>query len=192
VAQSDEEAARWFKKSAAQGFATAQCRLGLLYVNGRVVAQSDEEAARWLKMSAAQGFSEAQCNIGVFYDSGRGLEQRDTEALKWYKLAADNGSDVAQCYLGNFYGSGRGVTKSEEEALRWYRCRNFTCCLLFILPLVPIAHVPLQRSSSCLQRHKAQPPGPLTKIKARRSAGARCSMLHASHGANWQFQGSHC
>jgi hypothetical protein len=60
VAQSDGEAAQWFRKAADQGNATAQFTLGGLFSQGRGVAQSDAEAARWCRKAADQGFKEAQ------------------------------------------------------------------------------------------------------------------------------------
>jgi hypothetical protein len=41
VAQSDVEAARWYRKAADQGHAQAQNNLGTMFEQGRGVAQSD-------------------------------------------------------------------------------------------------------------------------------------------------------
>lgn len=54
VGHNDQEAARWYKKAADQGFAEAQCNLGLRYVAGRGVTHSHAEAARWLRKAADQ------------------------------------------------------------------------------------------------------------------------------------------
>ena len=55
MAQSYEEAARWFRRAAEQGHAEAQIHLGDLFAAGRGVGQSDVEAARWHKKAADQG-----------------------------------------------------------------------------------------------------------------------------------------
>ena len=58
VAQSDVEAARWFRKAADQGDAEAQCHLGDMFAEGRGEAQNDEEAARWYRKAADQGHAQ--------------------------------------------------------------------------------------------------------------------------------------
>jgi hypothetical protein len=58
VAQSDVEAARWYRKAADQGIAQAQYNLGFMFDQGRGVAQSDVEAARWFRKAADQGFAQ--------------------------------------------------------------------------------------------------------------------------------------
>jgi len=65
VAQSDVEAARWFKKSAYQGNDMAQLTVGALFRRGAGVMRSAEEAVRWFKKSAERGNSEAQFNLAV-------------------------------------------------------------------------------------------------------------------------------
>jgi hypothetical protein len=46
VAQSDVEAARWYRKAADQGDAGALYNLGIMFEQGLGVAQSEVEAAR--------------------------------------------------------------------------------------------------------------------------------------------------
>uniref|UniRef100_A0A914VL89 Uncharacterized protein n=1 Tax=Plectus sambesii TaxID=2011161 RepID=A0A914VL89_9BILA len=46
VPQSDEEAVKWYRKSAEQGEASAQYNLGWMYEIGHGVPQSDEEAVK--------------------------------------------------------------------------------------------------------------------------------------------------
>ena len=52
VAQSYEEAVKWFRKAAEQGFAEAQRDLGKMYFEGSGVAQSNNEAFTWYKKAA--------------------------------------------------------------------------------------------------------------------------------------------
>jgi hypothetical protein len=59
VAQSDVEAARWYRKAADQGHAKAQFNLGFMFSQGRGVAQSDVEAARWYRKAADKGLAQA-------------------------------------------------------------------------------------------------------------------------------------
>jgi len=60
VAQSDVEAARWYRKAADQGGAAPQLTLGIIFFNGLGVAQSDVEAAQWYCKAADQGNPMAQ------------------------------------------------------------------------------------------------------------------------------------
>ena len=89
VRQNDEEAIKWYRKSAEQGFAKAQYHLGNLYLQGRGVGQSDKEAAKWYRKSAEQGFVLAQFNLGTMYLRGDGVEWDRVEAVKWYRLAVE-------------------------------------------------------------------------------------------------------
>lgn len=46
----------WWQKSADQGFAAAQFRLGRAYYWGDVVAQDQKVAQAWIKRAADQGY----------------------------------------------------------------------------------------------------------------------------------------
>jgi len=60
VAQNDQEAFRWFRKAAEQGYATAEAVLGSMYYEGRSGAPQDYVLAHmWLNLAAAQGFEKA-------------------------------------------------------------------------------------------------------------------------------------
>ena len=56
----DEEAVRWFRKSAFYDNAEAQYNLGYMYETGRGVQQSDVEAVKWYRKAAKQGNLDAQ------------------------------------------------------------------------------------------------------------------------------------
>ncbi|MFN7098504.1 MAG: tetratricopeptide repeat protein, partial [Gammaproteobacteria bacterium] len=49
------EAARWYRKSAEQGFAQAQHSLGWMYENGHGVEKDEAKAVKWYRKSAEQG-----------------------------------------------------------------------------------------------------------------------------------------
>jgi TPR repeat protein len=55
VAQDDAEAAKWYRKAAEQGFASAQNSLGTMYDAGKGVRLDDAEAVKWYSKSAQQG-----------------------------------------------------------------------------------------------------------------------------------------
>lgn len=51
-----KEAVKWFKLSAAQGYAEAQYRLGWMYEEGNGVPQDKNEAMKWYKLAVAHGY----------------------------------------------------------------------------------------------------------------------------------------
>jgi peptidoglycan hydrolase-like protein with peptidoglycan-binding domain len=73
VAQSDAEAARWYRRAADQGDADAQTKLGAMYVLGQGVPQNDADAVRWFRLAANKGEALAQYSVGVIYANGRGV-----------------------------------------------------------------------------------------------------------------------
>ena len=56
-------AAKWYGKSAAQGNAWAQLKLGLMYKAGEGVTQSDSKAVELIRQAADQGNSVAQASL---------------------------------------------------------------------------------------------------------------------------------
>ena len=121
VAQSYEEAVKWYRKAVEQGHTIAQYNLGVSYERGEGVAQSYEEAVKWYQKAAEQGYANAQYNLGVCYDRGKGVVQSYEEAVKWYQKAANQGDADAQWNLGIHYEYGDGVDQDWEEAAMWYQ-----------------------------------------------------------------------
>jgi TPR repeat protein len=121
VPRDDAQAARWFRRAAEQGDATAQANLGFMCQGGRGVPQDDAEAVKWYRRGAAQESAAAQNNLGAMYSTGRGITRDDAQAVEWYRRAADKGYALAQGNLGFMYEVGRGVIKDEHEAVIWYQ-----------------------------------------------------------------------
>ena len=113
--------ARFLREQAEKGDAKAQCRLGILYANGKGVRRNLEKARTWVTRAAEQGFAPAQCILGGSYRTGQGAPRNDAEAAKWYRLAAEQGVGVAQYNLGQFYYKGEGVPRDCAEAAKWFR-----------------------------------------------------------------------
>lgn len=114
------KAVQEFRSLAAQGHASAQFNLGVMYGNGQGVAQDYQEAVKWYRLAAAQGHADAQSNLGVMYDNGQGVAQDDQEAVKWYRLSATQGNASAQNNLGRMYDNGQGVASSRVVAYALY------------------------------------------------------------------------
>ena len=79
--QDYDEAVKWFRKAADQGFPDAQYNLAVMYANGRGVARNDMEAVDWFRKAAERGFDQAQYSLGVSYANGQGVVQDYDEAL---------------------------------------------------------------------------------------------------------------
>ena len=72
MSRDDEEAVRWFRRSAEQGDARGQNNLGVMYDTGQGLREDDEEAVRWYRRAAEQGNPRAQYNLGLMYESVAG------------------------------------------------------------------------------------------------------------------------
>ena len=88
VPQDFEEAAKWYRLAAAQGYAPAEYSLGVAYDKGQGVPQNYAEAVKWYRLAAARGNQFAQMNLGVMYTNGRGVRQDFVRAHMWFNLAA--------------------------------------------------------------------------------------------------------
>jgi acyl carrier protein len=111
------EAAKWYRKAAEQGDATAQCQLGSLYQEGMGVSKDYNEALKWYRKAAAQGFATAQYETGNMYNFGTGVPTDRVEAFKWYKKAAEQGLKEAQYNLGCQFAKGEGTSKDFSKAV---------------------------------------------------------------------------
>ncbi len=119
VARDYEQAVFWYEKATAQGYASAQFNLGLMFYNGQGVAQDYQRAVSWYRKAAVQGNAEAQFNLGVMYYNGRGVALGFKEAVSWYEKAAAQEHTPAQISLGVMYYNGEGVAQDHVEACKW-------------------------------------------------------------------------
>lgn len=116
----DEAAVAALRKSAEQGNATAQNRLGLLYNQGQGVPQNRPLAKEWFEKAAEQGDAGAQVNLGTLYLLGQGAMESDQMALFWFRRAAEQQEALAFAKLGFMYEHGRGVPQDFIQAHMWY------------------------------------------------------------------------
>jgi TPR repeat protein len=88
------EAVKWFRKSAEQGYAKAQCELGVSYYHGWGVEISDVEAEKWLRLSSLQGIKKAQSFLAECYQNGgsglgEGVPINVIESYAFYDIAGE-------------------------------------------------------------------------------------------------------
>jgi TPR repeat protein len=122
-------AARLYGVLAAQGMASAQFNLGVLYDFGQGVPKDPAMALQWYRAAAAQGHAAAQFNLGGMYFDGQGVAPDQLRAYVWFTLAAIAGAPGAS--------RNRNAlvklldAKQLEEAQRMVRdcqARNFKNC----------------------------------------------------------------
>ena len=107
------------RKTADQGDAQAQYRLGEMYDNGEGVAADDAEAVKWYRKAAEQGHPGAQWLLGYKYEYGSGVAVDNVESIKWFRKAAEQGHGIAQFELAMRYHTGKGTAKDLVEAYKW-------------------------------------------------------------------------
>lgn len=124
-----KKAAKWYRKAAELGHASAQRRLGDYYAYGHGGLKEDhEEAVKWYRKAADQGNDDAIYKLAKCYQYGDGIPQDFAEAMRLYIiLVRQGGSDPynypawAEEKIGYLYEHGLGVPKDYEMALKWYR-----------------------------------------------------------------------
>lgn len=118
--QYEKEAVDSLCKSAEQGDAEEQLRLGDMYSGYDGFEKNDEQAAYWYRKAAEQGGTTGQWKLGDMYREGHGVEQDDEQAAYWFRKAAEQQDCEGQARLGDMYKEGRGVEKNYEQAMYWY------------------------------------------------------------------------
>lgn len=111
---------KWLTKSADQGYAEAQNRLGELYgEDGADGFQDLIKSHKLYQQAADQGDVHAQKHLSQQYYNGIGTPKNYESAFKYASLAADKGNIGAQLQLALMYSSGSGVSEDPEQALKW-------------------------------------------------------------------------
>ena len=88
--RAETEEVQLYRVAAEQGIAGAQCRLGVIYAEGRGIKVDDREAIKWFRLAAEQGNGEAQASLGLSFASGRGVAQDFVVAHMWLNLACSS------------------------------------------------------------------------------------------------------
>ena len=98
------------------GDAEAQCWVGRVYGEGRLVPKDAEEAARWFLKSADQGYASAQRLYGLM-----SAHVNRSVGERWMLRAAEQGDAEAQFWLGVAYEQDWFGTTDVKEAVKWYQ-----------------------------------------------------------------------
>ncbi|MGL6188451.1 MAG: tetratricopeptide repeat protein, partial [Holosporales bacterium] len=95
-----EDAARWYRKAAEQGDASAQFNLGFILARGEGVTKDLKKAVPLIQKEVEKGHGLARYNLGLMYDNGKSVGKELKEAEKWYRKAVDQEHAEAQFNLG--------------------------------------------------------------------------------------------
>ncbi len=113
VAQSLQNAEKFYRKAAEQGHANAQSNLAIVLLN----TQRGEEGVTWLKKAAKGGASRAMVLLGNLLLTGTGMTKNAEEAKKWLDQAAEQGDADAYESLSLMHDTGEGAKKDPAKAL---------------------------------------------------------------------------
>lgn len=111
VRQDFQEAFKWFRLSAEQGFADAQDNMGDAYFRGEGVPRDYRKAFEWYRMSAVNGYNKGQHNLALMYLNGYGVRKNREEAKAWFSRACQSG-------LGKACDSLRTLDRPEQSSCR--------------------------------------------------------------------------
>ena len=114
-----KDAAQWYQRSSASGFAMSQFRLGTMYERGAGVAKDLARAKIWYSRAADQGNVKAMHNLAVLIASRGGPEPDYATAVKLFSEAAAHGLADSQYNLAMLYENGLGVPKDAKQAYKW-------------------------------------------------------------------------
>lgn len=115
VGQDDEEALKWYRKSANAGFTKAMIELAGYYED-----DNEYEMFKWYMRAAEKGNAEAQYHVGKCYENGIGVESDEYEAFEWYQKAADQDYADAIYNLAECYNYGFGIEQDDDMAFELY------------------------------------------------------------------------
>ncbi|MGO4682960.1 tetratricopeptide repeat protein [Hyphomicrobium sp. 2TAF46] len=119
TAQSFQDAAKWYQRSADQGFAQSQYRLGTLYERGLGLKPDRAQAANWYQRAAAQGNIKAMHNLAVLSANQSDQSPDYVMAAQWFEAAAQRGLSDSQFNLAVLYENGLGVKRDMSRAFMW-------------------------------------------------------------------------
>ncbi len=80
-------ARRWYERSAASGYDSAQLNLGILLANLPGERRDLKRAIKLYRLAAAQGRKKAAYNLGLYYARGRGVRRSPVLACLWLERA---------------------------------------------------------------------------------------------------------
>lgn len=120
VPRSDADAAKWYRKAADKGDASASVELAQQLVKGQGVQQDYLEARRRCGEAAKADFGPGAYCLAMMDREGLGGPKDLEQAARWFTEAANLQDVRALPVLGDMYLKGEGVKQNQETAYMWY------------------------------------------------------------------------
>ncbi len=120
----DQTAVKWFRRSAQQGYAPAQIKLGEAYALGKGAPEDDVKAVHWYENAARQNNFRAQTLLGSMYEKGAGVDRDEAKAIELYTRAASQQYPPAMFNLGVLYARRLGDAQNFVRAHKWFNLAN--------------------------------------------------------------------
>lgn len=79
--RSNQDAMRWYRSAALQGYPLAQVRIGEMFYESRGAERNLAEARRWFELAVSQGLTRAKLNLAQLKMSGEGKLPSSTDML---------------------------------------------------------------------------------------------------------------
>ena len=118
--QNQDEAFRWYEKSASQGYPNALYALAYYYQYGKIVEKNGEKALNLYLEAAEKGCIDACFCLACIYRNGSIIDVDYDKAFHYASLAAAANDASAKGLLGSFYENGIGTEVNYTKALEWY------------------------------------------------------------------------
>lgn len=114
-----EKAIKYFKMSAAMGYAPAMYEAGYLLLNAveDLGVNYDEDAYKYTLKAIEVNYIPAYYTLAKFYENGIAVKMDLEKACEFYTICAERGDSVSQFYLGQLYDI---RLKKSKLAEYWY------------------------------------------------------------------------
>lgn len=119
VEQSYEEGAKWYLKSAQQGFAPAQKNIGLCYMTGKGVRKNHRQAINWMQKARDGGSEEAKFYLRFLVDLGKDLPSTLEEKIQMYQHASKEWYNEMILELGLQFLHGDNIEQCTDDGIFW-------------------------------------------------------------------------
>ena len=120
VEKDHENAFKYYKLAADQGYDVAQNNVAMAYENGEGVEKDLKKAFEYFKLAADQGLAEALANVGYSYEKGQGVKKDIKLAFAFHERAGAKGYLLSYNSIGWSYHQGLNIPRDFKKAHEYY------------------------------------------------------------------------
>jgi len=125
--ETNELAAKWYRRAAALHDAQGLYALGTMYRDGRGVGPDAQTSIKYMREAAELGWTPAMRELAFAYAQGKGVITDYAEAFRWFQRAAieaeivkDTEVNRTRFALAAFYENGWGTQQDLVLSYAWY------------------------------------------------------------------------